>query len=484
MESSRLQVTFIVKITVLLLLTFIIFTVLESKRASCAVLSVLKPGELELIIGKSLVLKSDKAVKRVSIGNPDIADFLLLSSKEIYVTGKAIGLTNLTLWLDDKITEVYDIVVSYDVSRLKQKLHDFLPEETDLRVIATHDSITLSGRVSSAARLSQAMAMANAYAPGSGEEQVKINNLVEVGGVHQVMLEVRVAEMSRSLVKRLGINFNYVNGGEFGISTLGGLTQLVKPDQANLGSGGPFGLFVSPAVNALFRFNAGGATWTGFVDALKEDGLVKILAEPTLITLSGQTANFLAGGEFPVPVPQGLGTVAVEYKPFGVGLSFSPTVLSKDKINIKVTPEVSDLDFTTAVVLEGFVVPGIRTRKAATTVELGDGQSFAIAGLLRETVRDNLQKFPLLGDIPILGALFRSRSFQKNKTELIIIVTPRLVKPFDLAKQTLPTDYYVEPNDYELYLEGRMEGKAESDPFSVHGDLDGDFGHAVPKQTN
>lgn len=484
MESARLQATYPIKISILLLITFVVFSVLGSQRASCAVIDVLEPGELELVVGKSLILKSTKAVKRVSIADPAIADFLMLSSKEIYVTAKAIGVTNLTLWHKDNITEVYDIVVSYDVSRLKQKLHEILPDETGLRVIATHGSITLSGRVSSAAKLSQAMAMAKAYAPGKGDDQVQINNLVEVGGVHQVMLEVRIAEMSKSLVKRLGINFNYVDGGEFGISTLGGLSQLVKPEAANLDSGGPFGLLVSPAVNALFRFNAGGATWTGFVDALKEDGLVKILAEPTLVTLSGQTANFLAGGEFPVPVPQGLGTVAVEYKPFGVGLSFSPTVLSKDKINIKVTPEVSELDFTTAVVLEGFVVPGLRTRKAATTVELGDGQSFAIAGLLRETIRDNLQKYPLLGDIPIIGTLFRSRSFQKNETELIIVVTPRLVKPMNLAKQTFPTDYYVEPNDVELYLEGRMQGRAKNNPFSTHGDLDGEFGHAVPKQTD
>jgi len=484
MESARLQLIYLIKVLLPLMITFIVFSAFTSQRAYCAVISVLEPSELELVVGKSLILKSNSAVKRVSIADPAIADFLLLSANEIYLTGKAIGVTNLTLWHGDKNAEVYDIVVSYDVSRLKQKLHEILPDETDLRVIATHGTITLSGRVSSAAKLSQAMAMAKAYAPGKGEDQVQINNLVEVGGVHQVMLEVRVAEMAKSLVKRLGINFNYVDGGEFGISTLGGLTQLVKPEQANLGSGGPFGLLVSPAVNALFRFNAGGATWTGFVDALKEDGLVKILAEPTLVTLSGQTANFLAGGEFPVPVPQGLGTVAVEYKSFGVGLSFSPTVLSKDKINIKVTPEVSELDFTTAVVLEGFVVPGLRTRKAATTVELGDGQSFAIAGLLQESIRDSLQKYPLLGDIPILGTLFRSRSFQKNETELIIVITPRLVKPLELAKQSLPTDYYVEPNDVELYLEGRMEGRAKNNPFSVHGDLDGEFGHAVPKPTN
>jgi pilus assembly protein CpaC len=239
---------------------------------------------------------------------------------------------------------------------------------------------------------------------------------------------------------------------------------------------------VTPSVNALFRFQSGNSTWTGFVDALKQDGLIKILAEPTLITLSGQSADFLAGGEFPVPIPQGLGTVAIEYKPFGVGLSFTPNVLSNDKINIKVTPEVSELDFSTARLVEGFLVPGLSTRRASTVIELGDGQSFAIAGLLKETIRDNVQKYPLLGDIPILGALFRSREFQKNETELVIIVTPHLVKPVDMAKQTLPTDFYVEPNDAELFLFGLMEGKQKSQPGSAKGELDGDFGHAVPRQ--
>jgi pilus assembly protein CpaC len=326
------------------------------------------------------------------------------------------------------------------------------------------------------------MALAQAYAPSRGKKEKKVYNLVEVGGVHQVMLEVRIAEMSRSLINRLGINFGYERGGDFGLSTLGGLTQLVKPDLANLATEGSFGLFVSPSVNALFRFSSGSATWTGFIDALKEDGLIKILAEPTLITLSGQKADFLAGGEFPVPVPQGLGTVAIEYKPFGVGLSFTPTVLSKDKINIKVAPEVSELDFSTARLVEGFLVPGLSTRRAATMVELADGQSFAIAGLLKETVRDKLQKYPFLGDIPILGVLFRSREFQKNETELIIIVTPHLVKPLDLAKQSLPTDHYVEPNDVEIYLEGRMEGKPKNRNSAIRGEFDGAFGHSVPEK--
>jgi pilus assembly protein CpaC len=298
------------------------------------------------------------------------------------------------------------------------------------------------------------------------------------------MLEVRVAEMQRSLARRLGVNFNYLTeSGKFGINKLGGLTDLATGADSNIGlPGAPFATVVSPAVNALFRFNARGATWTGFIDALKQDGLVRILAEPTLIALSGQSARFLAGGEFPVPVPQGLGTVAIEYKRFGVGLEFTPVVLGDKKINIKVSPEVSELDFTNAVQFGGFVVPGLSTRRAETVVELGDGQSFAIAGLLRDTVRDAANKFPLLGDIPILGVLFRSRAFQKNETELIIIATPRLVKPLDTAKQPLPTDFYVEPNDTELYILGLMEGQEGGRSGRVKGELDGDFGHAMPKK--
>ncbi len=291
------------------------------------------------------------------------------------------------------------------------------------------------------------------------------------------MLEVRITEMSRSVIKRLGINFSYARGGDFGLSSLGGLVDLVSPISAELTSG-PLGLTVSPAVNALFRFHKGTASWTGFVDALKEDGLVKILAEPTLIALSGQTANFLAGGEYPVPVPSENG-IGIVFKEYGVGLSFTPTVLSKDKISIKVAPEVSELDFTAALQIGGFIVPGLTTRKASTVVELADGQSFAIAGLLKETIRDSMSKFPLLGDIPVLGALFRSRAFQKNETELIIIVTPRLVKPLDSEKQTLPTDFYIEPDDTEIYLLGLMEGREKDQP-TIKGELDGEFGHGMP----
>ena len=424
-----------------------------------------EPKQLNLISGKSTILKSAVPIKRVSIANPEIANFLLLSSKEIYLTGKTAGTTNLTLWQNNKMIEFYDIEVAYDLSRLKQKVHEMLPEEKDLQIFSTNDSITLAGRVINTTNLSKVTALAQSYVPKG-----KINNLVQVGGVHQVMLAVRVAEMSRSTTKRLGINFSWVNGNDFGVSLLGGLSGFEDNTTT-----------YSSAVNALFRFSKGNSTWTGLIDALKEDGLVKVLAEPTLIALSGQTAEFLAGGEFPIPVPQENQTITIDYKKFGVQLQFTPTVLSEDVISMQVTPNVSELDFSTAVRFSGFVSPGLKSRGASTTIELADGQSFAIAGLLQDDIKEQISKFPLLGDIPVLGALFRSTSFLKNETELIIIVTPHLVKPLNMAKQTLPTDFYIEPSDAEFYLEGRLEGREKQQP-AVRGKLDGDFGHTMPEE--
>jgi pilus assembly protein CpaC len=249
---------------------------------------------------------------------------------------------------------------------------------------------------------------------------------------------------------------------------------------------------VTDSINGIFRFLSHDTTWTTFIDALKEQGLLKVLAEPTLITLSGKNANFLAGGEFPIPIPQsGAGgvVITIEYKPFGVGLNFAPTVLSNNKINMHVAPEVSELDFSRALTISGFVIPSLTTRRVSTVIELADGQSFAIAGLLKEDVREVISKFPLLGEVPVLGALFRSSSFQKNETELVIIVTPHLVKPLDMAKQTLPTDQFIEPGDFEFYLLGNVEGKekVKSGGTGLPADpkkgtkLQGSFGHIVPK---
>ena len=475
MTSLKKYCVKIQSVFIMLLLVFLVL--LEAQAtASSPELESIETRRISLSSGKSIVLRSDSPIQKISIANPDIADFILMSPQEIYITAKEAGLTNLMLWQDNRVTAIYDLVVRYDISDLKQRLHEILPEESDLRVMATNDSITVAGKISNAAALSQALALARSYAP-----EGKIQNLIQVGGVHQVMLEVHISEMSRQLTKRLGINFAGTDGDNFGVSMLGGLSQVVKPSDGVLASEA-LGFAISPAVDALFRFSTGNVTWTGFIAALQEDGLIKILAEPTLITLSGQSANFLAGGEFPVPVPQGLGTVAIEYKPFGVGLVFTPTVLSENKISIQVSPEVSDIDLSTAIQLSGFVIPGLRTRRASTTIELGDGQSFAIAGLLRESVRTITSKFPLLGSIPILGVLFQSKLFQKEESELIIIVTPHLVKPLDLENQPLPTDFYVEPNDLEFYMFGMLEGSAKDSTPAVSGELDGEFGHSIPEE--
>ena len=452
----------------------------------------LSTRKLSLVVGKSTIVDSAESIRRVSIAAPEIADTVVLSTRQVYVTGKSSGVTTITLWGDgNRVSAVFDVEILPDVAALKEKIHQVFPAEKDINVLATQDSITLSGTVSGTGNLTQLVRLAEAYAPvDKTTGKPKVLSLVEVGGVHQVLLEVRVAEMSRSLLRRLGVNFAYISesGTNFGISLLNSLTQL----PAGGWPGNPLG--VVDNVNWLMRFTAAGATWTGVIDALKENGLTKVLAEPTLITLSGRSASFLAGGEFPIPVPQssgGIGSViTIEYKTFGVGLNFTPTVLGNGKINMMVNPEVSDLDFTRAVSIQGFIIPSINTRRVSTVIELGDGQSFAVAGLLKDDVREVVKKFPLLGDIPVLGALFRSTSFQKNETELVIIVTPHLVKPIDMAKQTLPTDAYIEPDDFEFYLLGSLEGRgkkdtAKSPAASVPGlkkgsGLEGDFGYMKP----
>ena len=442
-------------------------------------LETTSPQRLSLTVGKSIIIHSPGPVRRVSLVSPEIADAMVLTTQQIYVTGKAPGITSLTLWgVDDKVTAFLDLEISPDISRLKEMLHRILPDEKDIKVSTTHDHITLSGTISSSTNLANVLALAGPYAPLDEEKKPKIINLLEVAGVHQVMLEVRVSEISRSLLRRLGFNFAYItSGNNFGVSLLNQLASLPAGSPAG-------GVGASSAINAIFRFVSNGTTWTVLIDALKEEGLLKVLAEPTLITLSGKTANFLAGGEFPIPVPQSVAaggtTITIEYKPFGVALNFTPTVLSNKKINMVVAPEVSDLDFSNALTASGFVVPSITTRRVSTVIELADGQSFAIAGLLKDDVREIVSKFPLLGDVPILGALFRSSTFRRNETELIVIVTPHLVKPLDMAKQTLPTDAYVEPDDFEFYLLGRLEGKGKVHPVKGSG-LEGQFGHIVPK---
>ncbi|MBN2139822.1 MAG: type II and III secretion system protein family protein [Desulfovibrionaceae bacterium] len=462
-----------------LLLALALCPVAAAAETGFSLLSSEAPQTVRLAVGKSLILNSGSDVGRVSLAAPDNADLLLISPRQIYLTGKKAGTTNLTLWdRRGRIMTVYDLEILPDVTHLKRLIHTVLPEETGIKVFASGESLTLSGSVSSAVNMSTALSLAQAVSPD------KVVNLMSVGGVHQVMLEVRVAEMSRTVMRRMGFNFAYLSSGLVLYSFLNGLTGL---DENGV-------LTLTDNVNAAFTKDMGGGSFSGFLDALKANNLVRILAEPNLICISGETANFLAGGEIPIPVPQGLGTTAIEYKPFGVGLKFTPTVLGSGRVNIRVQPEVSELDYTNALTISGFEIPAITSRRASTVVELGNGQSFAIAGLINDTMRDGANKFPFLGDLPVLGTLFRSSTFQRSETELIIIVTPHLVKPLNMAAQTLPTDGFKEPDDFEFYLLGLTQGQgaqgrdglpaarpAADTPDADGAGFDGSYGHIAPR---
>ncbi len=450
------------------------------------------PQSLDLTVGTSKIVETPNKFKRASLAEPEIADTIVLSTNQVYVTAKKIGTTTLTLWgQDGKVSNVLQVLVTPDVTRLKEQMHMLLPNEPEIQIMASNEHITVAGHVSNVEALNSALAIAEPFAPK------KIINMMQVGGVQQVMMEVKISEMQRGLLKRMGVNFTrrQLGSRDFSIGRLNDLSTWEPDPQA----AGGLQVIASQAVNAVLGFNIGNDAWTVTLDLLKEHGLSKSLAEPTLITESGQPASFLVGGEFPVPIPQNFNTLTIQFKEFGVGLKFTPTVLSNERISIVVNPEVSELDFGNGIVSGGFQIPSLITRRVKTVVELGDGQSFAIAGMLQDNIRETIQKYPVIGDIPVLGALFRSTSFQKDETELIVIVTPHLVKPIDLAKQTLPTDHYLEPNDFELMLMGYLEGvypekdvPRPSEAYQVgepklatpmpyrHGGIEGVFGHLAP----
>ncbi|MDH5563134.1 MAG: type II and III secretion system protein family protein, partial [Nitrospirota bacterium] len=405
---------------------------------------------LRLAVGESKIVETGAPFKRASVANPDVADQIVLSPKQIYLAGKVAGTTTLTLWgKDGQVANVFQVQVSPDVTRLKEQIHTMLPDESGIQVMSSHDHITLAGTVTNMGSLAKALTLAEPYAPE------KIINLIQVGGVQQVMMEVKISEMQRGLLKRLGVNFSRQQLGHRDF-TVGVLNKLSSSEQN--ADTGFLDTIISSTATAFLGFNIGNDAWTVVLDMLKQHNLSKSLAEPTLIAESGQAAEFLVGGEFPIPIPQQLGQVTIKFKEFGVGLKFTPTVLSEGRISVIVNPEVSELDFSNGIVTQGFQIPALTTRRVKTVVELGDGQSFAIAGLLQDNIKEVVAKYPFLGDIPVLGALFRSTTFQKNETELIVIVTPHLVKPLNMVKQTLPTDHYLEPNDFELLLMGYVDG--------------------------
>ena len=450
-------------------------------HAEITILNTEAPDVIRIVLDKSTILNSDTPMTRVSLAQPGAASIVVLSPTQIYVTGQTLGTTTLTLWQGKRVSAVYDLVITPDVTRLKRMIHEILPMEKNIQVLSSGESITLSGYVTNTGNLTSVLALAEAEAPE------KVVNLLRVEGVQQVMLEVRVAEMSRSALKRMGINMAAIFSNFTIYSFLNNLTSLNADGTISM----------TDNINSAIQYNNGSTNIAGFIDALKANGLARLLAEPNLTCVSGESADFLVGGEIPIPKPGSLGNVTIEFKPFGVGLEFTPTVLSSGNINLHVSPEVSELDYANAVSFDGYEIPALSTRKATTVVNLADGQSFAIAGLISESLRESSQRFPVLGDVPILGSLFRSTSYQKSKSELVIIVTAHLVKPLDMTRQTLPGDDFKEPSDYEFYMLGLLEGRRDTESVNVanayanspnadtvvrpENGFDGEFGHSWPR---
>lgn len=464
-------------------------------------------------IFKSRIVDLPGPVKRVSIGNPDIADVLLLGDDALYVLGKDLGATNVMLWdREDRLVSALNITVTHDLDNLKKQLSTVLPGET-VEVWSAQRNVVVSGQVSSVAKMDAALQLAKGYLEqmatskdkimfkqqtGSTENADKkagdVINLMTIGGTHQVMLQVRIAEVNREAIRNLNAQMNAIALGKkwTGGGVNGGATF---PDVVLEDGGARIPIFDNPANNPLgpvydeFAPDLPSISSTGLfasflssdflanvvLDAYQTRGLAKILAEPTLTTLSGQDAQFLSGGSFPIPVSQDNGTIGIEFKDFGVKLSFIPLILDKSRINLKLNVSVSELANSNSVSLTPigtsavFTIPSLTERRAASTVELSDGQTIGIAGLMNENMRSAINKFPGLGDIPILGYLFRSQSYQKGETELVILVTPRLAKPIKPADIKLPTDAIGDPSASEFFLGGKIEGTPKAAPPASSG---------------
>jgi pilus assembly protein CpaC len=420
-------------------------------------------GELDVPVNKSQVLRADRPYSKALIGNPEIADVLPLTDDSIYVLGKKAGTTSLTLYDSrNHLIAVVDVVVGPDVISLRRQLSDLMPAQ-DIAAKMSNDSIVLEGVVPNSVAADRAVQLAETYAPG------KVVNLLAIGSSQQVMLEVRFAEVKRSALQQLGLNWNAMSdGGKFQGDIGGGLrTNPIIGDNGEVtGTQILHGAITDSFAIVSRAFRAFGANFNVQLDALERKGAVTTLAEPTLVALSGETASFLAGGEFPVPVIQGNGgggngsgsnAITVQWKPFGVSLAFTPTVLADGVINMVVAPEVSSIDPSASIVINNLTIPGLQTRRAKSVVEMRDGESFALAGLIRKDFSDTVRQVPILGSLPIIGALFRSTGFQHEETELVIIVTPRLVRPVPAGTLKLPTDRVGPPHEADLLINGRTD---------------------------
>ena len=388
-------------------------------------------------VGKSKDVCTDQPFVDIMVGNPEVADVNALTDHTLSILGKKIGTTRLSIYgQDKKLIGVFDVEVSYDTSALAAELARRFPYNR-LHVSTVNGRILLTGTATDGVVLDQALQVAKQFGP-------EIINSVQILQPQQVMLEVRFVEASREADRELGVQW-HLNAKNF---------------SANIGGPGIIGTATPPFATIATSVLANGLQIDATVSALEQRGLARRLAEPNLVALSGETANFLAGGEYPIPVPGlGAGQISVENKQYGVSLAFTPTVLNGNLINLKIVPEVSQLDPANSVTIgAGIVVPALTVRRAMTTLELKDGQSFVLAGLLQNNLSTAQQQLPWLGSVPVLGALFSSKSYQRNETDLIIIVTPRLVNPLRAGdvKRT-PFDTTLASNDVDFFLNGKNE---------------------------
>lgn len=407
-------------------------------------------GKLHLLVGRSVVLKTRGPYKRVAVTHPDILGDNEVDATGIFITGKKAGKTQIILWDDRDHAQVVDVVIDYDLPGLRAQLKNEFPD-ADIEPVSANDAIMLKGRVPSLQVAEQVTDMVGRYA--------QVLNFMQVSGGQQVMLKVRFAEISRSAESQLGVNIDMQDGKSvFGFGSGIGGTGI---GQLNTNAG--VGTTVNSSVALFGGGSIGRTSFEAFLTALRTNNLIRLLAEPDLVTGSGQEANFLAGGEIPIPVPQagasGSSVITIEYKDYGVRLSFVPVVLGDGKIRLKVSPEVSQLDYSNAVIIDGFSVPALTKRNLSTTVELKDGQTLALAGLLQSNLNANKSVTPVLGDLPVIGPLFRSVSYQRQETELVVLVTPQLVEAMNPGEvPDVPGEHWAIPTENDLFLNQQLGG--------------------------
>jgi len=432
-------------------------------------------------LNRSALVESPTPMGEVMVANPDIADVHVHNPTHLTVVAKHLGHTNVRIFdHDGKVLRELDVTVGYDLPSIRRALKNFLPDEV-IGVETVNTSVALTGQVSSAAVVEKALKIVREFIGGDGARETAdkgaspdILNLMQVTSGQQVMLRVRVGEIQRTALKDLGIDLNYISQasgtGLVALGTGGGIASLVAPATGQ--SAVTPGVFLLPGGNQPTNTQGvltgrwqpngpGGNTVSGLLHALEQDGLFKVLAEPNLVAISGEEADFLAGGEIPIPVLQNSANsnnVTIQYKPFGVAVKFTPQVLSENRIRMMVQPEVSEIstDPSAAVTTGGFNIPSINTRRAKTTVELAPGESFMIAGLLKDQSSATINQLPGVKDLPILGALFRSTSFQRNETELVIAVTPYIVDPLKGSDVKLPTDNFRPATQMEMFFFGAL----------------------------